>query len=82
MTQFTRRSQQPLSPRSIEASLRRGRALLEIIERYRDPQSVRERAQLTRAINGLAQWARALSRRQRMMSVMDEVREEEATAQW
>lgn len=81
MPQFKARRLQPLSPRSIEASLKRGRALIEIIERYRDPQSVRELQQLPRAIHGLSEWARALSRRNRGVSVAEEIREENAAAE-
>ena len=71
MTQFTRQSTRPLSPAAYGAAVRRGRQLLDIIERYRSPQDVREKQQLSRAINGLSYFARDLARRQRGQSITE-----------
>lgn len=72
---------QSLTPRALETSLKRGRALIELIERYRDPQTVRELQQRSRAISGLSEWARNLSRRNRGLSVIEEIQEEDAAAE-
>jgi len=58
-------SARPLRPASLRAAVRRFRQLCDIIERYSDPQDIREKAQLTRAIHGLAYGAKDLSARHR-----------------
>lgn len=63
--QFPKQSIRPLSPRALAAAVRRFRQLCDIIERYSDPKDFREKAQLTRAIHGLAYGAKDLSARHR-----------------
>jgi hypothetical protein len=67
--QFTRQSSRPLTAASYAAATRRHRRLLDLIERYADPQSVRDKQQLTRAIHGLSMSAQNLSRRHRAQSI-------------
>jgi hypothetical protein len=55
----------PLRPASYRAAVRRYRQLCDIIERYSDPKDSREKAQLARAIHGLAYGAKDLSARHR-----------------
>jgi len=64
MPQFPQ-STRPLRPASRRAAVRRFRQLCDIIERYSDPKDSREKAQLTRAIHGLAYSTKALSARHR-----------------
>lgn len=59
------RTTRPLRPASYRAAVRRYRQLCDIIERYSDPKTTREKAQLTRAIHGLAYGAKDLSARHR-----------------
>lgn len=61
--QFQRQSTRPLRPDSIRAATRRFRQLCDIIERHADPKDQREKAQLTRAIHGLALASRSLRNR-------------------
>lgn len=61
--QFTRQASRPLTAASYAAAVRRLRQLLDLIEHYSDPQDVRQKQQLTRAIHGLSMSAQALSRR-------------------
>ena len=63
-----RKSTRPLRPKSYRAAVRRFRELCELIEQYSDPQDIREKAQLTRAIHGLSLAAQGLSRRHRARS--------------
>jgi len=58
-------SVRPLRPVSYRRAVRRFRQLCDIIERYADSQTTREKAQLTRAIHGLAYGAKDLSARHR-----------------
>lgn len=58
-------SVRPLRPASLRAAVRRFRQLCDIIERYADPKDTREKAQLARAIHGLAYGAKDLSARHR-----------------
>jgi len=64
MPQFTP-STRPLRPVSYRRAVRRFRQLCDIIERYSDPKDSREKAQLARAIHGLAYGAKDLSARHR-----------------
>lgn len=64
MPQFTP-STRPLRPASYRRAVRRFRQLCDIIERYSDPKDSREKAQLARAIHGLALASRSLSARSR-----------------
>ena len=61
--QFRKQRHQPLRPASYRAAVRRFRKLCDLIEQYSDPQDIREKAQLTRAIHGLARASRSLSSR-------------------
>src|SRR5690606_30451043 len=61
--QFPKQSTRPLSPRALAAAVRRFRKLCDLIEQYSDPQDIREKAQLSRAIHGLALASRSLSSR-------------------
>lgn len=56
-------SVRPLRPVSYRRAVRRFRQLCDIIERYSDPKDSREKAQLARAIHGLALASRSLSNR-------------------
>jgi hypothetical protein len=58
-------STRPLRPTSYRAAARRFRKLCDLIEQYSDPKDSREKAQLTRAIHGLALASRSLSARNR-----------------
>ena len=58
-----RKSTRPLRPASYRAAVRRFRKLCDLIEQYSDPQDIREKAKLTRAIRGLAFASRSLSSR-------------------
>lgn len=49
--------------RSYFATARRLRHFADLVERYAHPRTAREKQQLTRAIHGIAQFARALSAR-------------------
>jgi len=60
-----RKSTRPLRPASYRAAVRRFRKLCDLIEQYSDPQDIREKAQLTRAIHGLAYGAKDFSARHR-----------------
>jgi hypothetical protein len=73
MPQFSRQSTRTLSPAAYLAAVRRGRKLLDQIEQLAVPLDTREKQQLTRAINGLAYFARDLARRQRGLSVAEEL---------
>ena len=63
--QFRKQIHQPLRPVSYRRAVRRFRKLCDLIEQYSDPQDIREKAQLTRAIHGLAYGAKDLSARHR-----------------
>lgn len=55
-TQFTKRSKQPLRSDSYQHAARRVRALADLIER--EPETPRDHATRTRAINDLSHFAR------------------------
>lgn len=78
--QFSKQSSRPLSPRAISASVRRGRQLLDLIDRYSTPQDMREKQKLSRAICNLSYFARELSRRHRGVSVAQDLQEPAAVA--
>lgn len=61
--QFRKQIDQPLRPVSYRRAVRRFRQLCDIIERYSDPKDSREKAQLIRAIHGLALASRSLRNR-------------------
>lgn len=65
MPQFPKQTARPLRPESYRAAVRRYRQLCDLIERYANANTTREKAQLTRAIHGLAYSAKSLSARHR-----------------
>lgn len=58
-----RKSTRPLRPISYRRAVRRFRKLCDLIEQYSDPQDIREKARLMRAIRSLALASRSLSNR-------------------
>jgi hypothetical protein len=65
VAQFPRQSSRPLTARSYQAAARRLREIAVQLERYAAAEQPREKAALTRAVHGLTQMARVLSRRHR-----------------
>ena len=66
MPQFQKQTSRPLTTAGYRARTRRMRALCDLIDKHAEGG-----AQLTRAINGLAQAASDLARRQRGQSIAD-----------
>lgn len=73
--QFTPQRSRPLRRESYLAAARRFRQLCDLIEQYSDPQTTRDKAQLTRAIHGLAYGAKDLSARHRRATQSSGTRE-------
>lgn len=73
MTQFTRQSLRPLSARNYRAAVRRVRELADAIEAHAEATEPREKATRTRAINDLSHVARDLARRNRGLTVAEQI---------
>ena len=73
MTQFTSQSLKPLSARNFLAAVRRVRKLADAIESRADATEPHERAIRTRAINDLSHVAWDLARRNRGLSVAEQI---------
>lgn len=65
MTQFAKRSSQPLRPDSYAYCARRLRALADQIEARGNPGNPRELGALTKAVYGASRFARAFAERHR-----------------
>jgi hypothetical protein len=70
---FTRQSLKPLSARNFRAAVHRVRELADAIESRADATESHERAIRTRAINDLSHVARDLARRNRGLSVAEQI---------
>lgn len=73
MTQFTSQSLKPLSARNYRAAVRRVRKLIDAIESRAEATEPHERAIRTRAINDLSHVARDLARRNRGLTVAEQI---------
>lgn len=74
MTQFAKRSTQPLRPDSYAYCARQMRKWADKIEARGNPQTPQDRIALTKAVNSAARFMRSFFRRHNKLTITDEIR--------